>query len=73
MNFREVAIEAISMNKAGKPHDEIKRYIVNKALELGMSKGGYSEVEHSSAYTIRLVTTGETIAFNGHEYNYQPS
>ena len=49
--FRELTVEAMTMNRARKPHGEIRRYITSKAIELGMNRGGYTEVDHGPLHT----------------------
>lgn len=68
MGFRELVLDAISMNKAGKPHVEIHHHIRQGILLLGIC----TEVETGSGFEIRRTETGEIILFDGRGYSYRP-
>jgi len=68
MAFRDLVLDAISMNNAGNTRFEIHRHIRGGALQLGQ----YTEHGDESSFEIRLVATGEIIRFNGNGYSYSP-
>jgi hypothetical protein len=65
--MRDLFSEALRMKIAEKPPEEIRAFLERQAVALGMTAGSAGD----RSYEIRLVATGEVIAFDGTDYSYR--